>query len=712
MSRSGRSLLGPSGGGQFHCDYCRRDISGPSLGTPFDQVDAATYIRIRCAVCNNFDLCLDCFANGVEIYPHQKTHPYTIQRPQTDSIFEYGWQADEELLLLEGIEIYGFGNWYDISEYIGTKSPLRCELHYHRIYIDSKSCPEPDMTLPLLPAIQLSVEDDETPLQRLNGSSSSNSKNVTKNKKNNNNRKNNAGGVKSGSSQLIRAGSNASISSAISATTYTNVVLPNGQITTTQQGSKKPTWLPSILKPKSGIASIIGLTPNRLDFDVEYDNSAEELVAEIAFEENDSEIEIERKLVLMEIYNQTLDARLERKTLIFQRQLLQEYDRQTTILGNNNSSKKRSPTELEYERQYKLFLRFLPTTTEYEKFLGSMTKELIVRDEIQQYQLYRRLGLHTFNDVQRYEMEQRRIKMSERMNGGNGYEQLQQMNGMVNGMMSNSGSSGADVYDTIFNTSSGKSKKGKHTHQTNNLLDDTDPTTGMSSTFGSDTSLNQFANDFNTTTTTIANGKINPNDKFVDSDHSLPTPTASPLHHSITNNGSNNTTKPKTLFDINVMPGSELLSQQELTLCTDLHLIPKHYMILKDKMFRCYMTKGHLTPKNVRAAIPRVEFKLLTKVLEYLLSTGWVSQIPQTPDVALQVEQQLQERVSTNVKAEPQATPTMASVIPTNNSNNTSTPKQPKPKKNTNNTNKRSTPTQPKKSVVKTEIQHHPMPMS
>jgi len=695
MSRSGRNLQGPSGGGQFHCDYCRRDISGPSLGTPFDQVDAATYIRIRCAVCNNFDLCLDCFANGVEIYPHLKTHPYTIQRPHTDHIFENGWQADEELLLLEGIEIYGFGNWYDISEYIGTKSALRCEYHYNRLYIDSKACPEPDMTLPLLPAIQLSVEDDETPLQRLAGVGGGSSKSMTKKNSKNQQRKN--GGVKSGSSQLIRAGSNASISSAISATTYSNI-LPNGQIPSSQ-GLKKPTWLPSILKPKTGIASIIGLTPNRLDFDVEYDNSAEELVAEIVFEENDSEIEIERKLTLMEIYNQTLDARLERKTLIFQRHLLQEYDKQTAILNHNNG-KKRSPAELEYERQYKLFLRFLPSTTEYDKFLASMTKELLVRDEIHLYHQYRRLGLHTFTDVQRYELEQRRLRMSEKLSGSSEQSQ-QQMNGMVNGMMTSNGG-GTDVYDSIFNTSSsttGKSKKGKHAHQTSNLLDDTDPT-GMSSTFGSDVSLNQFANDFSTSN----GGKINPNDKFVDSDGSLPTPTPSPLHHS-----TNPHKPPKTLFDVSVMPGSELLSTAEQSLCTDLHLIPKHYMILKDKMFRCYMTKGHLTPKNVRAAIPRVEFKLLTKVLEYLLSTGWVSQVPQTPDSALQVEQQLQERITTTVKAEPQSTPTMASVIPTNN-NNTSTPKQPKPRKNNpNTTNKRSTPTQPKKAAVKAEVQPHPM---
>ncbi len=57
------------------------------------------------------------------------------------------WGADEELLLLEvndvdfqfssskGIEIYGLGNWRDISEHVGTKSAKSCKEHYWSIRI-------------------------------------------------------------------------------------------------------------------------------------------------------------------------------------------------------------------------------------------------------------------------------------------------------------------------------------------------------------------------------------------------------------------------------------------------------------------------------------------------------------------------------------------------------------------------------------------------
>lgn len=44
----------------YHCNYCHKDISNE--------------VRIKCADCQDFDLCLDCFAVGVEVTPHKNTH--------------------------------------------------------------------------------------------------------------------------------------------------------------------------------------------------------------------------------------------------------------------------------------------------------------------------------------------------------------------------------------------------------------------------------------------------------------------------------------------------------------------------------------------------------------------------------------------------------------------------------------------------------------
>lgn len=57
--------------------------------------------------------------------------------------FEHSWTAEEELLLLEGIEMYGVGNWRDVSEHIGSHSRQDCEEHYVEIYMKSSTKPLP-----------------------------------------------------------------------------------------------------------------------------------------------------------------------------------------------------------------------------------------------------------------------------------------------------------------------------------------------------------------------------------------------------------------------------------------------------------------------------------------------------------------------------------------------------------------------------------------
>jgi transcriptional adapter 2-alpha len=39
-------------------------------------------------------------------------------------LFDEAWGADEEILLLEAIEMYGLGNWSDVSDHVGTKNWL------------------------------------------------------------------------------------------------------------------------------------------------------------------------------------------------------------------------------------------------------------------------------------------------------------------------------------------------------------------------------------------------------------------------------------------------------------------------------------------------------------------------------------------------------------------------------------------------------------
>ncbi|KAG0380458.1 Transcriptional adapter ada2 [Mortierella sp. AD032] len=119
-------------GVKYHCDPCSQNITDT--------------VRIRCAVCSDFDLCVSCFCNGAELGKHKHWHDYRVMEQHSFPIFDTEWGADEELLLIEGAENFGIGNWQDIADHVGSKTRDECEAHYLQVYVSSDSWPLPDMS--------------------------------------------------------------------------------------------------------------------------------------------------------------------------------------------------------------------------------------------------------------------------------------------------------------------------------------------------------------------------------------------------------------------------------------------------------------------------------------------------------------------------------------------------------------------------------------
>lgn len=108
---------------KYNCTYCQEDITG---------------LRIKCAECADFDLCLQCFSAGAEIGPHKNDHAYQFMDSGAIGMClgRGGWSAREELHLLDAIEQFGFGNWEDISRHIETRSPEEAKEEYIARYIE------------------------------------------------------------------------------------------------------------------------------------------------------------------------------------------------------------------------------------------------------------------------------------------------------------------------------------------------------------------------------------------------------------------------------------------------------------------------------------------------------------------------------------------------------------------------------------------------
>ena len=136
---------------RFFCRNCSRDITLEP--------------RMRCNVCTpTFLLCLTCFSVGAELAPHKAHHDYCVHRSTHFPLYALDWGADEELLLLEGISLYGLGNWREVAQHVGTKTMDECSLHYFAVYVDTPTYPDPaeplseetiQAALPMPPAVKV-----------------------------------------------------------------------------------------------------------------------------------------------------------------------------------------------------------------------------------------------------------------------------------------------------------------------------------------------------------------------------------------------------------------------------------------------------------------------------------------------------------------------------------------------------------------------------
>lgn len=108
---------------KINCTYCQEEING---------------LRVQCCICIEFDICLQCFANGAEIGPHRNDHSYKFVDHGAVSIFggRGNWTGREELQLLDAMELYGFENWDLVSRHIETRTPEEAKDEYISRYLE------------------------------------------------------------------------------------------------------------------------------------------------------------------------------------------------------------------------------------------------------------------------------------------------------------------------------------------------------------------------------------------------------------------------------------------------------------------------------------------------------------------------------------------------------------------------------------------------
>lgn len=399
-SESAASGQGPSEGKKalYHCNYCNKDITGK--------------IRIKCFMCPDFDLCVECFSVGAEVTPHKSNHSYRVMDNLSFPLFCPEWNADEEILLLEGIEMYGLWNWTEVAEHVGTKSKDKCIDHYQNVYINSPYFPLPDMSHVVgknrkeLLAMAKGHSEDKKGFSLL-GELNSKEESVF-----NPSRVKAEGPHKGASSGQLNAEVDSGIRSSSSKPATASVKKaskksqakdgPGVKVEDPQTGrnkGKKPTSSGT----EGPLVKLSGYNAKRNEFDPEYDNDAEQLLAEMEFKDADTEEERELKLRVLRIYSKRLDERKRRKDFIIERNLL----------SPNPFEKELSAEEIALCRRFDVFMR-LHTKEDHQELLETVVDEFRIQKRINELREAHSAGCRTSAEADRYHEQKRKREAEEK----------------------------------------------------------------------------------------------------------------------------------------------------------------------------------------------------------------------------------------------------------------------------------------------------------
>lgn len=107
---------------------------------------------IECSECANVTICCRCFANGVETILHKSYHKYRVMNHDIVLFEKSNWTAAEELIMLDILFTYGYGNWEMIAKKLPNYTEQEIKEHYDQFYLDN-----PEIQLPKIPETDQSL---------------------------------------------------------------------------------------------------------------------------------------------------------------------------------------------------------------------------------------------------------------------------------------------------------------------------------------------------------------------------------------------------------------------------------------------------------------------------------------------------------------------------------------------------------------------------
>jgi len=373
-------------GSQFHCDICGQDVTRQT-------------VRVRCAECRDFDLCLKCFSVREEKDDHLWTHKYIVIGGRILPLINSEWSAVEEFILVEGVSRVGLGNWNDVADSIALgSSPLGapkkmvdCERHYNDYYLDrSGSVPQiQDLYLPsTIPPIGglNTVFTRRKPKSVAEGPRGwigidhDNKKIISEREARFSNEDPND------LSPLIKTKEEL----------HDEPIPPQSLTVRLASAATDRPQHDSMDEVIPG-SHIQGSLPLRNELEHEYDPEAENMIADLSFTTNESPIEIDLKLMCVALYNARLDERCRRKDNLLSKSSLDL--RRHKHFAHCRTQEDRELALLTFP------LGQYISEAEHEQFIQLLMEERQANVRLAYLREWLMNGLISLDDVQKYENE-------------------------------------------------------------------------------------------------------------------------------------------------------------------------------------------------------------------------------------------------------------------------------------------------------------------
>ena len=372
-----------------------------------------------------------------------------------------------------------------------------------------------------------------------------------------------------------------------------------------------PTVLPN--RPEDVVqlpgAELAGYMPRRGDFDIEWENDAEQTLADMEFLPGDLDKDKKLKLAVLNIYNEKLDERQKRKDFIRERNL-HDYRK------NQEEDARLPRDERDLVRRMRLFERF-HHPDEHKKFLEDILKAKRLRKEIAKIQMYRRLGINSLAEAEKYELDKSRRnfhKVAAMQKEANS-KQKAAAGGAVAAdaaSLAMAASRKDDRSDEATNALWGSYKTTSRRRSINRSQDLTaapvpDPRAEGSGEKSED-SLKPAAIT-NNVKTEGGGEDSNVSKEFQDKD------------------GKDDKPAEEGDFDLENMEGIGYLSEKERNLCRKIRLTPKQYMEIKQVIIHESLKKGLLDKDgaNNKRTMVVIDVEKRGNVFDFMVKAGWLS---------------------------------------------------------------------------------------